>query len=183
MKLEVLPIGAVPAEVAQCIHERIALVFPHLTCHIADATLPLPERALDEKRGQYSSSLILNEVQRYAVKRGSGCVLGVVDADIFVSGLNFVFGEAAYPGKAALISLWRLRPEFYHQLSNTEVFLERAVKEAVHEVGHMLGLGHCPHSLCVMHFSNSILDTDNKQSRFCARCAEVAARLLHVDGC
>jgi len=182
MKLEVLPVGAVPAEVTVHIQERIVQIFPNLTCHIADAKLPIPEKAFDKGRGQYSSTLILSEVQRYAAKRNLSCLLGVVDADIFVSGLNFVFGEAACPGKAALISLWRLRPEFYDEPSSMEVFLERAVKESVHEVGHTLGLGHCPRSLCVMHFSNSILDTDRKQSGFCDRCgAEVALRLLHPD--
>jgi len=182
MKLLVLPVGAVPAEVTQRIQERIVQILPSLTCYIADAALPLQEKAFEKERGQYSSSLILSEVQRYAVRRGFGCVLGVVDADIFVSGLNFVFGEAACPGKAALISLWRHRPEFYHEPSDMEVFLERAVKEAVHEVGHTLGLGHCPRSLCVMHFSNSILDTDRKQSEFCGRCdAEVASHLHHPD--
>jgi archaemetzincin len=51
-----------------------------------------------------------------------------------------------------------------------ELFYARAVKEAVHELAHTLGLRHCSRSSCVMHFSNSISDTDVKQRLFCNTC-------------
>jgi archaemetzincin len=93
-----------------------------------------------------------------------------MDVDVFVSNLNFVFGEAECPGKTALISLWRLKPEFYGKASDMELFVERCTKEAVHEVGHTLSLKHCSNPFCVMYFSNSIFDTDRKQSLFCNKC-------------
>ncbi|HVP27089.1 MAG TPA: matrixin family metalloprotease, partial [Candidatus Bathyarchaeia archaeon] len=83
---------------------------------------------------------------------------------------NYVFGEAESPGKAALISLYRLKPEFYGKKPNTELFIERSTKEAVHEIGHTLGLNHCSNPFCVMYFSNSIFETDRKQSLFCNKC-------------
>jgi archaemetzincin len=49
-------------------------------------------------------------------------------------------------------------------------FYDRAVKEIVHELGHTFGLGHCPNSKCVMHFSNSLADTDLKEAYFCNMC-------------
>ena len=65
----------------------------------------------------------------------------MVDADICAPGLNFVFGEADIARKRALISLQRLRQEFYGLPRDENLFRERALKEAVHELGHIMDLG------------------------------------------
>jgi archaemetzincin len=97
-------------------------------------------------------------------------VLGVVDVDLYATDLNFVFGEADPKEGVAVISLARLRQEFYDLPPNQALFQERTLKEAIHELGHTYGLGHCPDSTCVMHFSNSLEDTDKKSWRFCNKC-------------
>jgi archaemetzincin len=171
MKIGVLPIGQVEEAVLQRIQEGVTRVFPDTTCRVVDGKMPLRETAFNEKRKQFRSHAILSDVQGCAFNNPVfDRVLGVVDADIFVPELNFVFGEAVCPGKAALISLWRLRPEFYGEAPDVELFYARAVKEAVHELGHTLGLRHCSRLLCVMHFSNGVSDTDVKQRLFCDKC-------------
>jgi archaemetzincin len=171
MKIGVLPIGQVEEAVLLRIQIGITRLFPDTTCRAVDEKITLRKTAFDKKRKQYRSRLILSDVQGYTLKNSDlNRVLGVVNVDIFVPGLNFVFGEAVCPGKAALISLWRLRPEFYGKVPDLELFYARTVKEAVHELAHTLGLRHCPRSSCVMHFSNSISDTDVKQRLFCNTC-------------
>ena len=166
----VLPVGNAETAILSRIKDGLAKIFPETKALIVDEHLPLPESAFDKKRAQYRSNQVLGIIQSQCSDKSLTRLLGVIDTDIYIQGLNFVFGEAIFPGKAALISLWRLKPEFYKSPSNFEVFAERSVKEAVHEVGHTLGLRHCPRSSCVMHFSNSIFDTDKKQVLFCDEC-------------
>ena len=137
---------------------------------------PEPAYAYDPDRKQYYATAILAMLRGLKGEETAGAVqehelsLGVCDVDLFASGLNFAFGEADAEWGVGVISLWRLRPQFYGQPRNENLLLERAGKEAVHEMGHTLGLGHCPDRSCVMYFSESIADTDVKGPAFCGRC-------------
>lgn len=164
MKIGILQIGEIDSSIIQRIQENLRMIFPKTTCNVIPKNLPIPEEAFDKARNQYFSGAILRKVQEFAEKdEALNRVLEIVDIDIFVPELNFVFGEAECPGKAALISLWRLKPEFYGEASNMELFLERSTKEAVHELGHTFGLRHCSNPFCVMYFSNSIFDTERRE--------------------
>jgi archaemetzincin len=83
---------------------------------------------------------------------------------------NFIFGLAQLRGRVALVSTRRLDPTFYGEKPSPGLFLERVVKEAIHELGHTFGLGHCADPRCVMSFSNSISDVDAKSAAFCPDC-------------
>lgn len=171
MKIGILRVGQVDSHVIDRIQENLNMIFPKTTCALISETMPIPSEAFNNARQQYRSDIILSRVHSYAEKdKALDRVLGTVNVDIFVPELNFVFGEAECPGKAALISVLRLRPEFYGKAPNMDLFLERITKEAVHELGHALGLRHCSNPFCVMYFSNSIFETDRKQSLFCNKC-------------
>jgi archaemetzincin len=177
MKIGVLRIGQVDSDNAKRIQEGISTLLTQTTCRVIDEEIPLPEKAFNKTRTQHRSDVILAEVRSYADKSPLDRVLGIADVDIFVLNLNFVFGQADLDGKAALISLWRLRSDYYGDLPNEQLFHERSVKEVVHELGHTFGLEHCSNVFCVMHFSTSIYETDVKHSLFCGRCsvkAEIA---------
>lgn len=171
MKIGILRIGPLDLHVLERVQENLSMVFPEAEFHLISKKLLVPQEAFDNLRKQYRSDMILSLVRNYAEKiKTLTRVLGITDVDLFVPSLNFVFGEAECPGKVALISFWRLKPEFYNERSNFELFVERSTKEAVHELGHTFGLGHCANPFCVMYFSNSIFETDRKKSLFCNKC-------------
>jgi archaemetzincin len=130
--------------------------------------MPHPDYAYNKRRNQYLSTALLKTLMEQKEYMAYGKVLGVVDQDLYVPELNFVFGEAGQ--KAAVISLTRLRQEFYRLPQDQTLFYKRALIEAVHELGHTYGLGHCRNSQCVMFFSNSLMDTDRKGPEFCPEC-------------
>ena len=130
--------------------------------------MPHPDYAFNKKRNQYLSTAILKALMEGKGYMAREKLLGVVDQDLYVPELNFVFGEASQ--KAAIISLSRLRQEFYHLPQEQSLLYKRTLTEAVHELGHTYGLDHCKNPRCVMFFSNSLIDTDRKGSEFCPEC-------------
>jgi archaemetzincin len=139
--------------------------------------VPEPLTAYDPGRRQFLSTAVLEAVlgeRRAAAGRRKGRAtkaeraLGVIDRDLCVPHLNFVFGTARRKG--AVISLTRLRESFYGRMEDEGLFRRRVRTEAEHELGHTFGLGHCPDAGCVMFFSNSLGDTDRKGPGFCLLC-------------
>ncbi len=138
--------------------------------HILKENLPMENRVIDpipdlkqmydKKRDQYNTRGYVRHCSRMARKE-EHLVLGVTGVDLFSAGHNFVFGSAQVGGHGGVISTYRL---------GGKRFEERIIKEAVHEIGHIVGLTHCDDPLCVMHFSDTLDDTDNKAGWFCPNC-------------
>ncbi|HYU31798.1 MAG TPA: archemetzincin, partial [Thermoanaerobaculia bacterium] len=74
------------------------------------------------------------------------------------------------PGRAAVVSLHRLAPELYGLPADEERLVERAEKEAIHELGHTFGLIHCRQPKCVMRSSTYVEEIDLKEGQFCEGC-------------
>ena len=166
-KIFVVGVGNVDGRILEGLQESVGKILEKEVS--IGQPLKFPDYAYNRRRKQYFSSAILLKLKE--VERGIGDrVLGVVDLDLYVPSLNFVFGEADFENRMAIIPLWGLRQEFYGLSEDVDRFEERVLKEAVHELGHTYGLGHCSNPLCVMHFSNSLLDTDIKKVPFCPQC-------------
>jgi archaemetzincin len=130
--------------------------------------LELPKKGYSKKREQHTAETFIEEL--LDVAEGDEIVLGITESDIYTDKMNFVFGQAQLGGQAAIISLKRLDPEYYGMPAEEKVLNERILKEAVHEIGHCLGLTHCDDPKCNMVFSNNVYDVDSKSAEFCDSC-------------
>jgi archaemetzincin len=146
--------------------ESISIRFPSLRVEKVNSLLNVNE-AYYPQRDQYHSTRILALLEKRIDPSYDESLLGVTSFDLFVPGMNFVFGEARLPGPVGIISTHRLKSQSPDHL---DLLRDRAIKEAVHEIGHMLGVNHCSNSVCVMHFSEHIDDTDRKHAEFCVNC-------------
>jgi archaemetzincin len=167
LRIQIVPVGRVELELL----EFLALALPeHIgrPCVVARKGI-VARDAYDPARRQFHSTKLLERLA--ALPRSPGDrTLGVTEVDLFVPILTFVFGEAQVRGPAALLSTARLRQEFYGLPADETLLYERSAKEALHELGHTQGLGHCRLHVCVMHYSNSIEDVDLKGGSWCPEC-------------
>ena len=140
--------------------------------------LPLLDEWRDPGSGQYHSGSIVDALIARADALGTDgsrlWSLAVADVDLYAPDRTFVFGEATVGGCCAVIGLARLRPAG----RDPALFRERVLAEAVHELGHVAGLDHCPDPGCVMHVSREAIDTDRKGTEFCSPCTDALARLV-----
>ncbi|MBI2956758.1 MAG: archaemetzincin family Zn-dependent metalloprotease [Acidobacteria bacterium] len=157
----------------------LARVF-HLSCHVRPEPLEA-DFALDPVRGQYHSTAILRALAE--VEGGEQTrLLGVTAHDLYIPVLTFVFGEAQLGGRCAVVSLHRLREEFYGLPPDAQRLQERLAKEAIHELAHTFGLRHCDDWRCVMASSHSVERLDLKGVEFCLGCCQVYERALASQG-
>jgi archaemetzincin len=141
---------------------------------VHDEPLDAPDYALDAKRNQYSAPLILQRLVSSPPPAGDR-LLAITGRDLYIPMLTFVYGQAQLNGALALVSLARLRPQFYSLPPDPALLDTRVRKEAIHEIGHTFGLVHCPDTSCAMSHSTNIRQLDLKRPLLCAGCA-LAAR-------
>ena len=167
--IALLPLGDIDLKEIQALAPTLGSTFERAT-FVAEA-VALPQSAYHARRRQYVSTVLL-DILDHERRPEWDRVLGVVDVDLFAGHLNFVFGEADAHAGVAVTSLARLHD------ADVAVFRRRAETEAIHELGHTYGLGHCGDPRCVMWFSNTLVETDRKGTRFCAAHACDLARIL-----
>ena len=132
--------------------------------------------AYDPKRDQYHSTLILEKLSA-AVPDTFLKVLAIVQVDLFIPILTYVYGEALLGDKSCIVSTCRLKTGRYFS-GEPQVFQNRVVKEAIHELGHTFDLRHCRERTCIMHYCRTLEDVDAKSEHLCRYCTVMLSDAL-----
>ena len=141
----------------------------------------MPGDAYDPVRRQYSAVALLRAAAN-AHSAQPTRLIAMTEADLSIPMLTFVFGQAQLGGRVAVVSLARLRPEFYGLRPDNALFYQRLTKELLHESGHLFGLVHCSNRRCPMSLSTSILEVDVKSDSYCPSCAALLAGSISPSG-
>ena len=166
--ITIIPIGEVSANILEYIGKFLEHTF-NVTTNIVpwqNINSHIPEPIYG---GRYNSTSVL----KYLSERVPGetlKLLAITESDLYSPIFACMFGEAQLGGACALVSLHRLREEFYDLAPDQNVFLSRLEKEVIHEIAHTLGLVHCSDRNCIMYPSSTIMDTDVKSNTFCPNC-------------
>lgn len=105
-----------------------------------------------------------------------GLIIAITDLPIYSSSndnILFLFGETHLKHRCCVVSSLKLKEQFYNRPENYQLFEERALKEIIHEIGHLIiNPNHCLKNSCVMRFSKDVREVDKKSFNFCNRCKQ-----------
>lgn len=102
------------------------------------------------------------------------CLLAITLEDLYPDpSWNFVFGAASLRGRTGVYSFARYDPAFHgakREKGAGKLILRRSLKVLAHETGHMFGIHHCIHYLCLMNGSNHLEEADSAPLFLCPVC-------------
>jgi archaemetzincin len=156
----------------------------------------VPTSFYNIEKNQYDGRKLLAFLtENLTLKEAKDINLAIFNRDLFTGNLDYVFSLSTPFPRICLISVIRLHPHFgkaYFQdglkkrkmgrfplsirkLTNIEkkLYYERVMKEALHGIGHTMGLVHCTNDQCIMFPSNLLENIDKKMLEFCRSCSKV----------
>lgn len=131
---------------------------------ILNKAIPIPKESFNKNRAQFDAEKILIVLEKTRPADALAYV-GVMEKDLYVEGLNFVFGLGSFDKRVGVYSLARYGDDY-------KMRLKRALKVMVHEIGHILSMRHCIFYKCIMNGSNFLKESDGRPMHLCPVCFE-----------
>jgi archaemetzincin len=137
----------------------------------------MPKSAYYAPRQRHRAEKLLDYLDELAPK-SMARIVGITASDISTTkGSTYDFGIlglATIDGRACVLSSFRCA----RGTRTREQALHRFGKVAVHEIGHTLGLRHCPNVGCLMEDAKGSVFTTDREYDLCADCR----KQLEVSG-
>ena len=168
MDVDIVPVGAVGPAAKR---EASAALRSVYDCVVqVHSRQDVPEGSYDESREQHRAEEFIDLAKRVGTGDKN---IAITPKDLFYHRRNYVFGLAYLGGSGSVISTYRLHTSSdggFSRRSAEEIFSDRVRTEVIHEVGHTFGLEHCDNKFCVMNFSPTVREVDQKNESFCGSC-------------
>ena len=174
-KIYVLPLGTFTPQQKAIIETTASYLAVFYDMQVV--TMPnkaLPQK-LEKKDSRYNeflktrqvrTSYIMNAILKPILPSDAAALIAFTNEDLYPDdSMIFVFGQASLENRVGVWSLARL--EFK---ANRATFLQRTLKIAAHETGHMFSMRHCTKYECVMSGTNHIAETDRRPIDACPEC-------------
>jgi archaemetzincin len=170
--VHLLPLGSISDEMVEKTAEGLRSHVPAIV--VVEPRAPLAPGTEATIRGRYRADSILDWMQGVALAPGKW--MGVTDVDIVAKKGNNenwgVLGLGTLDGHCSVLSTFRMKRKWENGGAPEALVRERLWKTAVHELGHTLGLEHCPVKGCIMEDAHGTVKTTDRETALCPACAQ-----------
>jgi archaemetzincin len=146
---------------------------------VAQPTLPLPKSAYYLPRARYRAEKLLDFLGTQAPP-DTHVIVGLTSVDISTTKGQYedwgILGLATVDGTLCVVSKFRAQRGAQSATHTSE----RLAKTVVHEVGHTLGLNHCPHHGCLMEDGKGSVTTTDHEYDLCDTCRAKIGKFVRV---
>jgi archaemetzincin len=160
------PLGDVSAETTAIVREALATTYG-----VELRTGPyrdLPDDTYYEPRRRYRAEKLLDHLDAW-LPADCDRIVGITRKDISTTKGKHedwgILGLGELPGNSCVVSSFRVRK----QLGDVPAD-ERLARVAIHELGHTLGLPHCPNLGCLMEDAQGSVVTIDRETHLCEQC-------------
>jgi len=166
-KIVVVPLGEVDFMMVNRLATNIGPIFSRSVDILKG--MKMPDEAFNVVRNQSYASILLNKLERVKANLRE-MVLGVCEEDIYLPDEPFVIGHSDAVSGTAIVSLYRIRQEFYGLPEDESRVYGRLFKQSIHQLAHLFEMTSCRNPKCINYYSQNMIDIDNKGDKFCDIC-------------
>ncbi|MGB7209733.1 MAG: archaemetzincin [Pyrinomonadaceae bacterium] len=130
---------------------------------------------------QIRTNYFLDDVLPKMLPKDAAALVAFTNYDLYPGdSWAFVFGQATFSERVGVYSLYRFADARTGKI-DPKLLLERTLKVAMHETGHMFSMKHCTKYECLMSGTNHLDETDRRPLDNCPECMAKVAWAMNYD--